>query len=125
MEYILSVFLYIYFAFALMTIAKKLKVPNEWLAFIPIANIYLMTKMAKTSPWLTLSVLLVFIPFIGGLILTVVMLYLWYKIAEAIKRPGWWGILVVVPLVNIVILGIMAWGKEKSSKRKGKNKAKK
>ncbi|MBW2997289.1 hypothetical protein KY349_03040 [Candidatus Woesearchaeota archaeon] len=102
---------YVYFALALMFIAKKKNTKNAWLAWIPIANVYLMTQVAGVPAWWTLAVLLPIIPFIGGLAMMVVMVYLWWKIAEAIGKPGWWGILLIVPIVNFVIIGIMAWGK--------------
>jgi hypothetical protein len=41
----------------------------------------------------------------------IVMIYFWWKIAEAVKRPGWWGILLIIPIVNLVVIGLMAWGK--------------
>lgn len=103
--------LYAYFALALQFIAKKTKTKNAWLAWIPIANIYLMTQVGKVSAWWTLSVLLPIIPFIGGLAMAAVMIYIWWKIAELIHRPGWWSILLILPIVNLVIVGIMAWGK--------------
>ena len=39
--------IYVYFAFAWMTIAKKLKYENAWLAWIPIANLFLLPILAK------------------------------------------------------------------------------
>jgi hypothetical protein len=42
---------YVYFALAQMTAAKKLKTENEWFAWIPIANLFLMAKMAKKAYW--------------------------------------------------------------------------
>ena len=38
---------YIYGALALMAIAKKTKTPNGWLAWIPIANVFLIIQIAK------------------------------------------------------------------------------
>jgi hypothetical protein len=102
---------YIYAALALMAIAKKTKTPNGWLAFIPIANIYLMTQMAGISGWWTLAIFAAIIPIIGGLAILAGMIYLWWIIAEKINKPGWWSILMLIPIVNIIILGIMAWGK--------------
>lgn len=102
---------YLYSAFALMAMAKRTKTPNGWLAFIPIANIYLMTQIGKLPAWWTLAVVLPFIPIVGGMALLAVMIYIWWKIAEALKRPGWWGILMIIPIANLVIMGIMAWGK--------------
>lgn len=108
---IITIVVYIYFAIALMTIAKKTKTPNGWLAFVPIANIYLMTQIAGLPAWYTLAILLPIIPLLGGLAMLVVMVYFWWKIAEAINKPGWWGILIIIPIVNLIIIGIMAWGK--------------
>ena len=103
--------LYIYFAVALMAIAKKTNTPNGWLAFIPIANVYLMTQIAGLPAWYTLVILLPIIPLIGYIAMMIVMIYFWWKIAEAIKKPGWWSILMLIPIVNFVIVGIMAWEK--------------
>ncbi|PIU76023.1 hypothetical protein COS75_01220 [Candidatus Pacearchaeota archaeon CG06_land_8_20_14_3_00_35_12] len=103
--------LYVYSALALMAIANKTKTKNAWLAWIPIANVYLMTQMAEVSPWFTLAILLPFVPVIGAIAMIVIMVWLWWKIAEEIGKPGWWGILTIIPIVNLVIIGIMAWGK--------------
>ena len=106
---IIGIAFYVYMAVVLMTIAKKTKTPNEWLAWIPIANIYLMTQIAKVPGWVTLSVLLSAIPVIGGIIFGVVYLWLWWKIAEARKMPGWYALLMIIPIVNLIIMGIIAW----------------
>ena len=45
-----------------------------------------------------------------GLIAISISIWWWIKIAEARGRPGWWGVLIVIPLVNFVIIGILAWG---------------
>ncbi len=104
---------YIYYAIALMTIAKKTKTENAWLAWIPIGNVYLMTQIAKVPSWYTLGVLLVFIPFLGGLAVAALMVYLFWKIAEIRHKPGWWGVIIgLVPVVNLVFLGMLAWGKD-------------
>ena len=104
--------IYIYMAFALMTIANKTKIKNSWLAFIPIANIYLMTQIAGLSGWWTLAILAGIIPVIGTLAVLTAIVYFWWLIAEKLKRPNWWGILMIVPIVNLIIVGILAWGKK-------------
>ncbi|MBS3073569.1 hypothetical protein J4465_02130 [Candidatus Pacearchaeota archaeon] len=108
---IIALAIYIYMAFALMAIANKTKTQNGWLAFIPIANFYLVTQMAKKSPWWTLAVLLPMIPFVGGLALAVIGVWFLWIVCERIKRPGWWSLLLLIPIVNLVIIGIMAWNK--------------
>lgn len=103
---------YIYSALALMFIAKRTKTKNAWLAWIPIANIYLMTQIGGLHPAWTLSILLAFIPFIGGVALVAIYAYFWWNIAEKCKKPGWWGILMLIPIVNFVLMGILAWDKK-------------
>ncbi len=112
------VIFYVYFALALMSIAKRTNTKNPWLAFLPIANLYLMTQIAKVS-WLTLF--LTFIPLVNIFI----MVWLYWKIAKNLNRPGWFSLLLLIPIVNLIILGIMAWGgKEKIQKEQENEKIK-
>src|SRR5262245_26877392 len=67
---VIGIAMYIYVALALQTIATKTATANGWLAWIPIANIFLMLSVAK--------------------------------------KPMWWFILFLIPLVNIAI-AIMTW----------------
>ena len=106
---ILFLALYIYLGFAVMAIAKKTNTPKPWLAFVPVANVYLMAKAADLSGWYTTSLLLALIPFIGYFITVATLAYIWWKIAVRIGRPGWWGILMIIPVLNLVLVGIMAW----------------
>ena len=100
---------YVYFALALMAIAKKTKTDNAWLAWIPIANLYLLTQIAGVPGWTVLAIFLPIIPIIGGLGFLAVEIWWWWKVAEARNRPGWWGILIAIPLVNLVVVGLLAW----------------
>ncbi|HVN10155.1 MAG TPA: DUF5684 domain-containing protein [Patescibacteria group bacterium] len=93
---------YVYFALALQVIAEKTRTPNGWLAWIPIANIYLMTVVAGKPAW---WVLLCFLPVVN-IIITVL---LWVGVAEARRKPGWWGILIIIPVVNLIVPGYLAW----------------
>ena len=105
--------LYIYMALALSSIAKRTNTKDPWLAWIPIANIYLATQIAKVPGWVTLSIILPFIPVLGSIAFVIVWAWLWWKIAEIRKRPGWWGILIaIIPIVNLVLIGILAWDKK-------------
>jgi len=104
--------LYIYVGAAVMAIAKRTQTPQAWLAFIPIANVYLMAKTADLSGWYTTSLALAAIPFIGPYITTATLVFIWWRIAERLGRPGYWSVLMLIPMVNMVLLGIMAWGKE-------------
>ena len=39
--------LYVYISYSLYAIAKKTNTPNAWLAWIPVANLFLMLMIAK------------------------------------------------------------------------------
>lgn len=109
---IIGLLVYVYFAFALMTLAKRTKTELAWLAWIPIANIYLITQIAKKEWWWTLVIVFAnIVPFIGSLISMAAMVYMYYFIAQRRKFPEWSCILAIIPLVNLVYLGFLAWGK--------------
>ena len=93
---------YVYFALALQTIATKTNTPNAWLAWIPIANAFLMLSVAKKPMWW-------FLLFLVPLVNIVISVIVWMAVAEARGKPNWWGILTIVPAVNIVVPGVLAW----------------
>ncbi len=101
---------YVYGALALMTIAKRTKTPNAWFAWIPVLNLYLITQIAGVPWWTLFAFVLGVIPIIGTLLVIGVSVWWFWKVAEARGKPGWWGILMLVPVVNLIILGILAWG---------------
>jgi uncharacterized protein DUF5684 len=93
---------YVYISLALQTIADKTNTANSWLAWIPIANVFLMLSVAKKPMWW-------FILFLIPLVSLVMLVLVWMPIAEARGKPNWWGILMIVPLANIVVPGYLAW----------------
>jgi hypothetical protein len=94
--------IYVYMALALMTIATKTNTPNGWLAWIPIANLFLMLNIAGKPAW---WFVLCLIPLVN----IVIFIIVWMAIAEARHKPNWWGILMFVPLVNIIVPAYLAW----------------
>jgi len=114
---VIGLAVYLYVSFALMTLAKKMKMERPWLAFIPFANLYLMSKMAKMHWWPVLLVIGTLFSeisefFVFGLTVFAVI-WMW-KIFEEFKKPGWWAILMPIPFLSIiywVLLGMTAWGK--------------
>lgn len=93
---------YVYMALALQTIATKTSTPNEWLAWIPIANAFLMLAIAKKPLWW-------FLLFLIPLVNIVIAIMVWMGIAEARQKPNWWGVLMIVPIANLVVPGYLAW----------------
>jgi len=99
---------HIYSAIVLIVIANKTKTSNSWLAWIPIANVYLMTQIGKLPAWYTLAILLPVVPYIGKWILVAALAHFWWKIAEVRNMSGWYGVLIIIPGVNMVVMWIIA-----------------
>ena len=107
---IAGIVLYAYSSWALMTIANKTNTPNAWLAWIPIANLYLMTQIAQVPWWTFLLIFLSWIPVIGPLGVLALTIWWWWKICERRNRPGWWSLLIgLVPVANLIMMGMLAW----------------
>jgi hypothetical protein len=98
---------YIYLALALSAIAKRTNTEPAWIAWVPVANLYLCTKIGGTPWWSVL--LFIFLGWVPG-VPAVIAVWWWWKIAEARHKEGWWGLLMVVPIVNLVVVGLLAWG---------------
>jgi succinate dehydrogenase hydrophobic anchor subunit len=93
---------YVYMSLALQTIADKTGTANSWLAWIPIANAFLMLSVAKKPMWW-------FILFLIPLVNIVIAIMVWMAVAEARGKPNWWGVLMIVPIANLVVPGYLAW----------------
>jgi hypothetical protein len=109
---IVIIAVYIYMGLALMKVAQRTKTENAWLAWVPIGNVYLMSKIAKMPWW---PMLLFIIPIVN--IVAIVFIFIWtWKICEARNRPGWWSLVTIVPVIggiwSLIMWGILAWGKK-------------
>lgn len=94
--------MYLYTALCLQTIARKTNTADSWLAWIPIANLILMLKIARKPLW---WILLCLIPLVN----VVIMVIVWMEIAKARNKPQWWGILMLVPVANLIAPGYLAF----------------
>lgn len=107
--------LYVYFAWAFMTIARKLKYKKAWLAWIPLAQFALFPILAKKkeSAWPWVFILLV--PFANF-----VFMIIWtWKIYEYRKYPGALALISLASFIpflgffagiaNLVVWGLVAW----------------
>ncbi len=100
---------YVFSSLCVMFIAQKTNTAPAWLAWIPIANLFLMCKIASLSYWWLLILLTAFIPVVGPLANLGFAAYLWYNIALARNKPGWIGILTCLPLAGLVVMGYLAF----------------
>ncbi|MFC1594182.1 DUF5684 domain-containing protein [Candidatus Omnitrophota bacterium] len=112
---VLAFISYLFMAFCLQVIARKTQTANGWFAWIPIANLILMCDIAGKPRWWAALFLLVFIPFIGSIAVAVVSVMLFIGIAQRRGKPVWVGVLMIIPLVNLGVLGYIAFSDSVSS----------
>lgn len=101
--------LYVFFAFCIARLAVKRGMPFGssfiW-ALIPIANVFLILKLAAKPYW---WFILLLIPIVN-IVMTVLI---WMSICEKLGKPGWWGIMIgLVPIANIIFFLMLVFGKE-------------
>lgn len=95
---------YVYLALCISAIAKKTGTEPKWLAWVPIANIWLLLECGGMSGWWLLGL---FVPLLN----IVVMIMMWWKVCEALGKPGALSLLFFVPIANIILPGYLAWSK--------------
>ncbi len=99
---------YLFFAYCIARLAKKFGMPIGkafvW-AVIPIANVFLLLKLAAKPYW---WFVLLLIPIVN----IVITVLIWMSICERMSKPGWWGIMIgLVPFANIVFFLMLVFGK--------------
>lgn len=113
---VLLIMLYVYSAICLQIISIKTNQQPSWMAWIPIANLFLMCKIGKINYLWLLPIVISFIPVVGnhiGLPVNILVFgFLWYKIALARGKDGWIGILCVIPIIGLFTMGYLAFSKK-------------
>jgi len=99
---------YIFQSVCLSRIAKKTNTENPWLAWIPIANVYLMVKISQKPDW---WFLLFFVPLVN----IVIGVIIWMEISKRLNKPDWIGILIIVPVANFAMMGYLAFSSDDTS----------
>jgi len=95
--------IYAYVAFTQFKIAQKCGCSDSaWWAWIPIMNTFLLFKMAgKPNWWFVLCL----IPLVNIFVFAV----LWIETAKAIGQSALMGFLVLIPILNFIALGVLAF----------------
>jgi len=132
--FLLPFLFYIYFAICLMSLTKKVQASHMWMAWVPVLNFYLLCKIAgKSGEWfvcLLLPIILPLlvisfrlIPYFPQIIVSIITLFaalsvlvviimwmiLWREIAKKVGKPEIYGVLMLIPIVNLIIMGILAF----------------
>jgi len=99
--------IYIFCSLCLQIIARKTGTEPSWLAWIPVANLFLSCKIGGLSYLWLLAFL---VPFVNVL----VSIYIWYRISEARGKPGLLSLLLLVPVANLVFMGYLAFSRSEA-----------
>jgi len=113
---ILGIALYVYFALALQTIAKKLGHKYPWLAWIPFANEALILQIGEFH-WAL--IFLILIPIFGWIAIWVLTIIALWRIFEKRKYPGALALISIAQLIPFlswiatiayaIVFGLVAW----------------
>jgi hypothetical protein len=97
-----GIVIWLYFGFCMMSLANRFGRSDGWLGFIPIVNLWYMLVLGDLSGWLVLTILL-------GPVYAIVAIIAWWKMSEKTGKGGWLALLLLIPGVNLLIPGIIAW----------------
>jgi len=98
------IIIYFYFSLCVYVIARKTETENSWWAFIPLLNIILVLLIGDKPVW---WVFLCFVPLLNLLIVALI----WMGVAEVRCKPSWLGGLMVLPGVNLIVIGYLAFSR--------------
>jgi len=69
----------------------------------------LLFKLGEQNPWL---ILLSLIPGIGTLVVAILSIIATMKVCEKRGYDKFFGLLMLVPVANLILWGMLAWGKK-------------
>ena len=111
-----SIVIFVYSAFAWMTILKKIDYDKPWIAWIPIANI---VGILQPGGFHWAWIFLILVPILGWIPLFILVIIATWRIFEKRKYPGYLALIPLgslIPLINwlatpasLVVVGLVAW----------------
>jgi hypothetical protein len=99
---VVAVGVYVFFCYCAKLICEKAGHQPGVLIWIPIANLIPLLTVAKLPLWFIILFLIPIVNFICFIVL-------WVKVCQARGKPGWMGILMILPLVNIGMILYLAF----------------
>jgi len=113
---VIAVAMYVLLGFAFTSIGRKANLKTPELAWIPGVGPLIIAYQASNMhwwPWLLLiGCVIPFVNILASIAFGVFTIIWMWKTFEAIKKPGWWAILLLIPVVNIIMICIAAWSKD-------------
>jgi hypothetical protein len=120
-----TLLLYLYYSLCIYLISKRLEVSYAWLSWVPVLQVLPLVGAARKPLWWTVFFLIPpalgffsGLPFvevlsmIAALAVLAVMVILWISITENLGLNRWFGLLAIVPLVQFLYLGYLAFKTE-------------
>jgi hypothetical protein len=105
-----AIVLYILGGWLLYRVGKRFGYENSWYAWVPFLNIWMLVQLSnREDSWFWIILITMFIPCIN-IVGLVMFIMVWMDIAERCGKESWWGILVIIPIVNFVIVYILGSG---------------
>lgn len=102
--------LYIYFALAWQTIARRRRHKYPWLAWIPFANLALILQLGGFH-WAWIFLML--IPIVGWIAIFVMLIIATWRVFDMQGYPGWFALSMIIPKIGwifyLIALGFVAW----------------
>ncbi|PZO43868.1 MAG: hypothetical protein DCF19_04365 [Pseudanabaena frigida] len=100
---IFGAIVYVFTSFCLMKIADKLSIPNSWLAWIPIAQTWVMVRAAGKPGW---WLILLFIPLVNIVIAFIIL----FAMPTNLGKSPLYGLLTFIPILGIFLyFGLLAF----------------
>ncbi len=90
---------YIFGCYCFQKIFQRLGMADAWLAWVPIANTWMILKAGNQSGWWVIALFIPLINFVGLIILVIALVNVFKKLG---KSP-WLILLFIVPLVNLAV----------------------
>jgi hypothetical protein len=109
---LLGLGIYLFSSLCLFLIARKAGVQAAWTAWVPVIQVYAFVASGGKPWW---WILLLLVPFVN----LIVMLYLWMCISENLGRNRFLGLLMLLPVINIVYPAFLAFAPAPSGGRTG------
>ena len=100
--FLAGILFYILSAWLLYRIGKRMSYENSWYAWVPILNMWMMTELAGRD--MTFFLILLLGTFFCFIVAIVMMVILWMDIAERCGKERWYGVLMIIPIVNWFIM---------------------
>jgi Family of unknown function (DUF5684) len=97
---IFSLAAYIFGSLCFQKIFQRLNIPNDWMAWVPIANYWLMFKAGDQSPWWTIAMLIPLVNIVGFIMLIIALV----NIVKKLGKSPWLLWLMIIPIANFWLL---------------------